>query len=132
MDWGWTDVGREDMGSDRKKAEQFHLNWEVHKLNLQSARAGREEKPNTPQKCEKRRSGGVRGGGCSHSIHVTSLPHFLSLSLSPRSQGTSAGRSPFPLKPVHTHVSLTGWILLTESVGKFVQGLTFKMISGSC
>lgn len=85
------------MRSDRKKAEQFHLNWEVHKLNLQSARAGREEKPSTPQKCEKRRSGSVRGGGCSHSIHVTSLPHFLSLSVSQKS-GNICRPVSFPTK----------------------------------
>lgn len=33
------------------------------RLELLFARVGREEKPNTPQKCEKRRSGSVRGGG---------------------------------------------------------------------
>lgn len=33
------------------------------RLKLLFARVGRGEKPNTPQKCEKRRSGSVRGGG---------------------------------------------------------------------
>lgn len=75
------------------------------RLKLLFARVGREEKPNTPQKCEKRRSGSVRGGGGSHSIHVTSLLHFLSLSLSSKSQRTSAGLSPLPVKPVHRFVS---------------------------
>lgn len=70
---------------------------------------GREEKPYAPpKKVRKRGVGVVVVGGCSHSIHVTSLLHFLcfcSLSLSvvlflsPKSQRTSAGQSAFPVKP---------------------------------
>lgn len=40
------------------------------RLKLLFARVRREEKPNTPQKCEKRRSGSVRGGGGVHIVYT--------------------------------------------------------------
>lgn len=74
------------MESDRKGAEP-------PPLNLQLCGEGEKRTPTPPlppRKSEKKRSGSDGGGGGSHSLHVTSLLHFLCF--------------PLPLSPSREHL----------------------------
>lgn len=82
--------GKTWRGTGRRRSAVFPV---PIKVSLRFSHVGERRNCTPLQKSEKKRSRSVRGGGgCSHSIHVTSLLHFLfsvfylSLSLSQKSK----------------------------------------------